>query len=265
MTTKALNIYAPIAANLAASAISLIETSRATDAASTPFARNAFAAIVGGLSSLAMTASLVIASAGSPKGANGKVIKNVSGLRNVEGGTRVYQAWKEIELIASNIDADEWLVMPDPDAETDDGKAGQPGARVIRPAVVAFILNDADAAHKALFGKTGIASFVRDAMTEHGKALAALHGVEADESDKEEGKEGDTPQTLSERVASMLVALQASDDAAFVEASTALASLSDYIDSRWAAIADATAPEQGEAGLADAAETLAPLALADAA
>lgn len=242
MTTATVNPFAKTAALLTTSAIAMIEASKATDTAATPFARSALAAIIGGLSSVAMTESHVLAAFGSPRSpATGKPIRNLSGLRNIDGGVRVYQAWKDVAFIADNIDADEWLIHPDPEGETDDAKAGTPGARLARAAVVGFILNEGEGP-KVLFGKGGLTAYVREAMAKHGEALAKLEGVDAEPETK--GENDNAPvQTLAERAAAFMVALQAADDAAFIEAGDALGMVSDYIDTRWNALADATAPD----------------------
>jgi hypothetical protein len=193
-----------------------------------------------------MTESHVLAAFGSPRSpSTGKPIKQLSGLRNIEGGARLYQAWKDIVLIVDNIDADQWLTPPDSDGETDEAKAGVPGKRVIRPAIEGFILNEGDGP-KALFGAKGLTAFVKEAMTAHAEAVAKLAGVEA-EAEPEASANDNAPQSLTDRTAALMVALQAADDAAFIDASEALAALSDYIDTRWNALADATNPDHGAA------------------
>lgn len=248
---KTVNVYAPVASNLASTAVAFIDANKAADSASTPFARSSLAAIIGGLSSVAMTEALVIAAMGSPKSpSTGKPIKKVSGLRDFDGGARLYQAWKDIVFITENIDADapkEVVPAVEAEGDTEAVPAVVIGNGAIRSAVVSFILNEGDV--KALFGKTGLTAKVKALMAEHAEAELKAHGIEAEgdteaaEGDTEGKAEGDKPQSLAERVAAMLVALQAADDSAFIDNQTALAALSDYIDSRWDAIADATAPE----------------------
>lgn len=260
MTTRTVNPLAPVAGKLTANTLAFVTASREADSASTPFARSALAAIIGGLSSLAMTESHIVAAFGSPLSpSTGKPVKGISGLRNFEGGARLYQAWKGVTLIIENIDADAYLVAP---GTSEDAPEGVAGLALIRKAVVAFVLNEGDI--KSLFGAKGIIAFVKDSMEQHAQAVAKLAGVEPEEAPASEGDNDNAPQSLSDRSAAMLVALQAASDSDFFDASEALAALSDYIDTRWRQIADATAPDAGEADMADAVETLAPVAVATA-
>jgi hypothetical protein len=247
MTTQNVNIYQPIATALVANTAAFIDANRVADNASTPFARSLLASVVGGLSSLAMAETLVIAAMGSPKSpATGKPVASVSGLRDFDGGARLYQAWKAVDYILSNIDADAPFSVPVPEGAPEGTEPLTVGEGLIRKAVVAFILNEGDV--KALFGRTGIHAKVKALMAEHAKALATAMGVEQEEDEKadESANDNSAPQSLTDRATAMLVALQSADDTAFFDAQTALAALSDYIDTRWNAIADATAPT-GEA------------------
>lgn len=236
MTATIVNPLAPVAGRLAPSTVAFIAANREADTASTPFARSLLAALVGGLSSVAMAESLVIASFGAPKSpSTGKPVKNVSGLRNFEGGARLYQAWKDALLVFENIDSDAYLVAPGTDEEQPDGVAG---ANAIRPLVTAFILSEGDVT--ALFGAKGLTARVKALMADHAAAIAKLNGVEPEtDADADKSSDNDNAvQSLSDRAAAMLVALRDASDEAFTDAQTALSALSDYIDTRWNAIAD---------------------------
>ena len=242
--TATVNLFAAPASTLAASTVAFIDANKGADSASTPFARSTLATIVGGIASASMVESIVIAAMGAPKSPKtGKPIAKVSGLRDFDGGARLYQAWKDIAFIVDNIDADAWVVAP---ADTDVPllpTIGLPGANAIRPLVEGFILNASDAP-KALFGATGLTHAVKAAMAEHSKAIALHAGVapvaDATPADADATKD-DAPATVdvSGMAGAMLVALRSLDDAAFIDAKDALAMLSDYIDARWNAIADA--------------------------
>lgn len=240
------NPYAPVAGTLAASTVAFIAANRESDNASTPFSRSLLATLVGGLSSLAMAETLVIAAMGSPKSpSTGKAVKNVSGLRNVEGGARLYQAWKDVTLLIENIDADAYLVAPGSDEAL---PLGVPGKAAIRPAIVAFILSEGDV--KSLFGAKGITATVKRMMAEHATALAALHGIVPDAANDAAESTDDAKadyMDLGKRAAALLVAINAATDDDFIDHSTALAALADAITARWDAIEAANPPVTDEA------------------
>ena len=232
MSVQAVNPFQPAASTVAASTVAFIEANRSADKASTPFARSTLAAVVGGLSSLSMVESLVIAAFGSPKGKNGKPVAKVSGLRDFDGGARLYQAWKAVAFIVDNLDADA------PTEQTRGEETATIGEGAIRAAVTAFILQD-DGAATALFGATGIAAKVKALMADHAKAIADFHGIVAEgEGEGEgEGDKSDAPagrQSLTDRANAMLLALREASDADVAEALDALAILADYIDQRTA-------------------------------
>lgn len=240
------NPFAPVAGKLGETTASFIDASRSADTASTPFSRSLLATLVGGVATVAMSEMLVIASFGSPKSpSTGKPVKNVSGLRNFEGGARLYQAWKDVLFIVENIDADEYLIVPGTDADKPEGEAGK---AAIRPLVTAFILGEGDV--KALFGAKGLTARVKALMAEHGEAIARLNGIEPEAKEGEEGGANDNgaPQSLSDRATALLVALKDADDGAFIEAQSVLAVLADYIETRWNDVAEATAPADGVTG-----------------
>jgi hypothetical protein len=243
--TDTINLFAKPAGALAANAVAFIAASGAADTASTPYARSALATVIGGLASFAMVESVLIAAMGSPKSpATGKPIAKASGLRDFPGGARVYQAHKAIAFVLDNIDADAILDASNPEAVV-------PGAAAIRPLVEGFILETGDV--KALFGKSGLEGKVKAAMADHAKAVATLHGVVETPAETEtNANDNAAPQTLAERAAVLLVALRAASDAEFTDAQTALAMVSDYIDTRWNDIADATAPATSDGTVAEA-------------
>lgn len=234
MSVQAVNPFQPAASTVAASTVAFIEANRNADKASTPFARSTLAAVVGGLSSLSMVESLVIAAFGSPKGKNGKPVAKVSGLRALDGGSRLYQAWKDVAFIVENLDADA------PTEQTRGDETATIGEGAIRAAVTAFILQD-DGAATALFGATGITAKVKALMADHAKAIADFHGIKAEgegEGEAEaEGDKGEAPagrQSLTDRANAMLLALREASDADVAGALDALAILADYIDQRTA-------------------------------
>lgn len=234
MATVAVNVFAKAASTVAASTVAFKDASVASDNASTPFARSVLAAVVGGLSSVDMVQSLIIAAFGSPiSDKTGKAIAKVSGLRDVTGGARVYQAWKDIAYVVDNLDAD--APVEHTKGEGDEAETVTIGNGAIRATVTAFILQD-DGAVSALFGRTGLTATIKALVADHAKAIMALHGVEADKSEdegKDEGKDEAPRQSLTDRANAMLVALRDADDATLTEASDALALLADYIDQRF--------------------------------
>lgn len=238
--TVEVNPFRSTANDIAPATVAFIAANKASDGASTPFARSTLAAIVGGLSTADMVESLVIAAFGSPKSEKtSKPIAKVSGLRDLEGGARLYQAWKDVSFIAANLDADAPVTIGEGDAAT------IVGAGEVRKIVTAFILQD-DGAPKALFGSTGVTARVKEAMKAHNVEVMKAHGVspEADASDaKSEGEgEGDanaTRQPITDRINAMMVALRDMSDAEFEGAWEALATMADYVDQRGNAISDA--------------------------
>ena len=242
MTDNVVSPFAAPATALAANTVAFVDANRASDAASTPFARSVLASVVGGLSSLAMVDMLIIAAMGSPKSpATGKPIAKVSGLRDFDGGARLYQAYKVVVSVLENIDADAPVTIGEGEAAVTVGEG------LIRKAVVGFILGEADAP-KALFGKSGLDGTVKGIMAEHAKATLAAMGVEPEADADADAKPADAnaPMSIADRLAATLVAIKAMSDEEFFDNQQALAALSDFIDARWDAIAAATAPVEGE-------------------
>jgi len=234
--TTAINLFAKPAATLATDALALKGAGIAASGASTTFARSVLATVLGGLSSLDMVASVVIAAMGAPKSPKtGKPIAKVSGLRDFEGGDAIYNAWKRVAFILDNIDADASDVAP----ATDDAPAIK-GANTIRSTVTAFILKEAGAP-TALFGSTGVHAFVVSAMTAHAEAIALHNGVDNSEQKEGEQKEGEqeAPVTLADRIALFMVALGAASDETVLTSANELEALMDAIvDRNNAAIAN---------------------------
>lgn len=244
MTTQTVNIFAPIANGLAANAIAFKDASKAADNASTPFARSVLAAIVGGVSTLAFAESVVIGAFGSPSSPRtGKPIAKVSGLRDVDGGARVYQAWKDVAFIVDNLDTD---APRDVTVPGDAGATVTVGSGDIRKAVVAFILSDGDT--KALFGATGLTAKVKALIAENGKAIAEAMGVQQ-ETPQDKGSDKGTsqdaaPQSLTDRLNALLVALNAASDEELTEALPSLAAVADWIDARTSPVAEPEAQDE---------------------
>lgn len=238
--TQTVNLFAPIANTLAANAIAFKDASKAADNASTPFARSVLAAIVGGVSTLAFAESVVIGAFGSPLSpATGKPVNKVSGLRNVEGGSRVYQAWKDVAYIVDNLDTDAAKEVTGPTGPVSVGNGA------IRAAVIAFILSDAGA-KTALFGATGLTAHVKALIAEHGKDVATAMGVQQETPNKGEENKGEAAptQSLTDRVNALIVALNEADDAAWGEALVSLSALSDLIDARTSIAMDEVEPKE---------------------
>ena len=245
--TTTVNLFAPIANGMTANTIAFKDASKAADTASTPFARSVLAAVVGGVSTIAFAESVVIGAFGSPKSPKtGKPIAKVSGLRDVEGGSRVYQAWKDIAFIVENLDTDAAVEVTPPAKEGEEGKAVTVGDGAIRKAVIAFILSDAGAA-TALFGATGLTARIKAMIAEHGKAVMEAMGVQQETPNKgEETPAAPAPQSLTDRINALIVAINEADDATLGEALVSLSALADLIDTRTTPVADET-PTQAAA------------------
>jgi len=241
--TATANIFAAPANRFAANAVAFIEGAKASATLATPFARSLLAALVGGSASPSMLESMVLSAAGSPRSPKtGKLIAKVSGLRDaIEAGDAIRKAWENTLFVFDNIDADAWLVAPT------DEDAGQPGAAAIRPMVEAFIL-ESEGAEKALgTPHAGLRGKVQAAIRAHTDAIALLHNVEPEKAEGD-APEGDAPEAPVasnpvDMVNAMLVRLRSMSDADFTAAQAELAMLSDYVDTRWNAIAEAEESE----------------------
>ncbi len=246
------NILATAAFAIDATALAFKDASKGADMAATPFARSALASLLGSaeyadlsvapLLSMGMLEARLIALFGSPNSdKTGKPISKVSGLRDIEGGTRFYQAWKDIVTLAENVDADAWIEMPTADSD------GIPGARAIRSMLIDFVL-EAEGAKSALFGRTGITAAVKLAMTDHAKAIATHNGVVEDApADKGEANDNGVAVSLHDRIAQFMVALSTYSAADIVANEGALQSLRDAMDDAYNAAVDAVTPATVEA------------------
>jgi len=238
--TATANLFAAPANRFAANAVAFIEGAKASATLATPFSRSLLAALVGGTASASMLESMVLSAAGSPHSPKtGKLIAKVSGLRDaIEAGDAIRKAWENTLFVFDNIDADAWLIAPTDESE------GQPGAAAIRPLVEAFIL-ESEGAEKALgTPHSGLRGKVQAAIRAHTDAIALLHNVEPEKAEGETAPEAEGGETAPaatspvDMVNAMLVRLRSMTDADFVAAQAELAMLSDYVDSRWNAIAE---------------------------
>lgn len=239
MTATATNLpLASIALTMTADAMALRTAGEATGKAQTAYARSTLAAIATGVSSLAFAEAQLIGVYGAPKDSKGKAVKSASGLRDVDGGFAAYQAFRIIRHVADNIDTDAPATITPPE-----GEAVSVGTGAIRALVVSFALGES-----GLRGLSGLKGAVDALVTAHANAVAKAMGVAVESDDKGEGNGDkgttDAPVSLLDAATAMLLRVQNASDVDFAEAQAALAALSDYIDSRWAHIADATnAPE----------------------
>lgn len=237
-TAKALQNNAD---RLAVNAVDLRTAGEAVDTAATPFSRSLLAALLTGVSR-AMTESIVVAAYGSPKGANGKTVKGVSGLRNVHGGQAAYQTFKTSgNLFDASAD-------PTPFAADGDNK-GKPVGEIIRPMLTLY----AEGAKEGAKSLNALNVAVNAILAAHAKAVAAEAG--AKEATKPEGEGGDTeaaPKSLGELAEALRALVMAATDADYAENVDALSALSDAIVTRY----DAMTGEGGSHSAAEAAETL---------
>jgi len=230
---------ATVANDMTSNALALRVAGESAAKAQMTFAQSTVAAVLTGVSSLAFAEASLLGVFGSPKDAKGKAIKSASGLRDIEGGFSAYQAFRVIRFVVENMDADAPVDVTHPT----EGTVTNVGTGEIRTFLTAFALGESD-----VRGVNGAKKRVETLIAAHAAAVAAAMGVKADgEGEGEgEGKDADkggkdAPVSLIDTVTATLLRLQSADDAAFTEAQTALAALSDYIDSRWNAIADAEA------------------------
>lgn len=236
----AINAFAAPAMQLTTNTVAFIDANKAADNASTPFARSAISAVVGGLMSAGMVESMIVAAMGSPLSPKtGKAISKVSALRDFDGGARLYQAWKDVVVILDNLDADAATDHTIPGKDGADDTVVSIGTGAIRAAVVAFLLEEKDGA-TALFGAKGITATVKGLMAEHAKTVLAAYGVEAEKSDddKGEGDKGtDANLSLTDRANAFLVAMRHASDDDMNAALEAIGAVADYIDARFAVVA----------------------------
>lgn len=176
-------------------------------------ARSMLASLVTGVWTRALAESAIIHAFGNPKSPkSGKPIAKLSGLRDFVGGDAVRKTAETVFRIFDNIDADAWLSAPMPATDEDEATEGVPGARAIRPLVVAFILGGENAPKSLHALNEG----VNKALREHAKATQPA----ADEAEGNGGGEGegdaggDTSATatlsLSDRILALMVAYEAS-------------------------------------------------------
>lgn len=234
MTVIANNTLATVALTMTADAMTLRTAGEATGKAQIAFARSVIAASLTGVATLAFAEAQLIAVYGAPKDSKGKAVKSASGLRDVDGGFAAYQAWRVIAYVVDNADTDAANDVTNPTT----GDVASVGDGAIRTLLTSFALGET-----ALRGLSGLKKAVEALVTAHATATAVAMGVAVEDTTDDKGKDGANdnaaPVSLHDAATAMLLRLQSATDADFETAQTALAALSDYVDARWNAIADA--------------------------
>lgn len=192
----------------------------------TPMARSILAGLVSGLATVNVVESAAIHSFGNPKSPKtGKVVTKLSGLRDFVGGDATRKALTSIFEVFANIDAD------------------KESASAIRPAVVAFILDEKDAA-KSL---KALGDTVKAMVNAHVAATQPDNSdaVEENKTDDEiKGNASDAAATsLKDRVAEMIVALDNADTHGLLALDDSLASLQNAIAAAYDRLLAAQDPE----------------------
>lgn len=232
----------PISEKLVPNALLLREAGEAVDTAATPFSRSLLAALLSGVSST-MAETMIVAAYGSPKSpATGKPVKGVSGLRAIHGGMAAYQTFKTVNGIAAAMGDPTDYQGADIASYLVEGVTAITVGEIVSPMVEAFAIGGKDAV-KSL---NALSVAVKAIMTAHAKAVA-----EAADAPPAASNDDVLPETeaapLGDRLAALLGEVTALDDDGFIEHSTALAGLADYITARWDAIEAATDTETVEA------------------
>lgn len=233
------NVYLASASALTASTVTFMNASVAADNAATPFARSALAAVVGSLMSASLVEATVIAAFGSPSSVKtGKPIAKASGLRDLPGGARFYQAWKDVAYIIDNIDSDQ------PTDHVINDATVSIGTGAIRTAVVDFILEQNDGA-TALFGAKGITATVKALVAEYAKDVMRANGIDPEaKSEKTDADKSDAaPVSLTDMANAFLVAMRHASDDDMNAALEAIGAVADFIDARFAVVEPVAADE----------------------
>ena len=205
----------------------------------TPFARAILASLVSGTQTPALVVSAVLHAFGNPKSPKGKPLDKLSGSGDhVVGFGATRKTVSTAFEIFDNIDAD----APRP-AMGDDVPA-VPGAAAIRPLVVSFILNEANAP-KSL---AALASAVKSAIAAH-TASVMPSNEEAKEENEEATKGNATPTvaplTVAQRIAELIVAIQADPESLVAggDADNAVTALYATINDTYAFLMEAAMPD----------------------
>lgn len=163
--TMSQNIAA-VASTLAADVKAFRSAAVASENKATPFARSALAALVSGLSTIDLTTAAIIHAFGNPKSPKtGKPVAKLSGLRDFTGGDAVRKTAETLFRVFENIDADKPRPVGDEDTVV--------GAGAIRPLIISFILNEADAPKSLRALSEGVSALVKAFAKEEADASGA--------------------------------------------------------------------------------------------
>jgi hypothetical protein len=190
--------------------------------------RSLLASLVSGVMTEALAVAAIIHAFGNPKGAKGKPVETLSGLRNSTGGDAVRKMAETVFRIVNNIDADS--VAPE---GNDDW---QPA---IRPLVVSFILGE-EGAPKSL---RALNDAVNSALRAYAKATQPDNGEAEAEAEEGEAGQQQPVQSLTDRTLALMVAYENATDDEAAEAHEALEALFAMVNDRIAKAAEAATAE----------------------
>lgn len=202
-------VIATVAASLGANLIAFRSTTVAAENKGDVTARSLIASmLVDSTFTADLATAAIIHAFGNPKGAKGKAIEKLSGLRNVTGGDAVRKMATSVFSIVANIDAD----------KTTTGD--------IRKIVTAFVLNEKGASKslRALVADVGgaIRAHVKATQPDNSEAEKDNEQADADAT-----ADAAPSLTLTDRAMQLAVAFEAASEAERLEAAPAFEMLFD--------------------------------------